>query len=82
MSDESKSCPKCSQPMQVGWVMEQHATTRYPNVWVEGSPEPSFLTLTKTKGKDLRMVLSYRCVGCGFLESYATHEWTGNVNPA
>ena len=81
MSDQSKTCPKCGQRMEVGFVLEQNLSYYCPSVWVEGSPEPSFWTITKVSGKTKRLVVSHRCVGCGYLESYATQEWTGKVNP-
>ncbi len=41
MSDQPKTCPKCKQPMELGFVLEQNLSNYCPSVWVEGSPEPS-----------------------------------------
>ncbi len=78
---ETRCCAKCGQWMQKGFIVEQNLTNYIPSVWVEGSPEPSFWTITKIAGKTKRLVVSYRCVECGYLESYATHEWKGKVDP-
>jgi len=67
--------------MQEGFVLEQNFSNYVPSVWVEGKPEPSFFTVTKVFGKTKRVVTSYRCAACGYLESYALKEWTGDVNP-
>ena len=80
MSDQPKTCPKCKQPMELGFVLEQNLSNYCPSVWVEGSPEPSFWTVTKVSGKTKRVVETHRCVGCGYLESYATHEWAGAMH--
>jgi hypothetical protein len=39
--------------------------------WVEGAPEKSFWSGTKTSGKKQVQVSTYRCPACGYLESYA-----------
>lgn len=43
MSDQPKTCPKCKQPMELGFVLEQNLSNYCPSVWVEGSPEPLLL---------------------------------------
>ena len=70
-------CPKCGGQMEVGFTVEMTQTTFLPTLWIEGEPERSFWTMTKIKGKKQRPVVSYRCRACGFLESYASKEWTG-----
>jgi len=63
--------------MEVGYTVKMTRSTFLPTLWVEGEPERSFWTMTKIKGKLNRPVVSYRCRACGFLESYASEEWTG-----
>lgn len=41
------------------------------SAWIEGSPEPSFWTGIQLKGRQRLLVTTYRCRGCGYLESYA-----------
>ena len=70
-------CPKCGGQMEVGYTLEMTKASNLPTLWIEGEPEPAYWSLTKIKGKRKRQIASYRCRACGFLESYATEEWTG-----
>ncbi len=69
---EPPKCAKCQSPMEEGFVLDlgDHDYQR-PSKWVSGPPEKSFWAGTKTKGKRQRQIRTFRCVGCGFLESYA-----------
>jgi hypothetical protein len=40
--------------------------------WIEGPPEKSFWFGVKVRGRERRTIRTFRCVKCGFLESYAT----------
>ncbi len=81
MSNKMRSCPKCGEAMEEGFILEQSSANYVPSVWVEGPPESSFWTITKVTGKRKRLTVTYRCVGCGYLESYANREWKGKVDP-
>ena len=61
-------CPKCGAEMEQGFILEHRKAVR----WIAGKPEPSILGDVRTSGEH-RHTESYRCVGCGYLESYA---WT------
>jgi len=61
-------CPKCGADMQEGFAL------RLPVRWIVGKPEKSFLGEIKAAGREQRHIESYRCVGCGYLESYATES--------
>ena len=67
----SKTCPKCSARMEQGFVREtkQHATS--VNVWVEGTPDRSFWTGIKTRGRKTLAIETWRCGRCAYLENYA-----------
>jgi hypothetical protein len=39
--------------------------------WVEGPPEYYWLKILKLRNRRRYAVESWRCTGCGFLESYA-----------
>ena len=54
--------------MQEGFTLEH----RLPVGWFAGKPETSFLGNIKAEGREHRHIESYRCVECGYLESYAT----------
>jgi predicted nucleic-acid-binding Zn-ribbon protein len=64
-------CPKCRSSMEEGFIKDESYGTTYPSQWVEGAPEKSFWTGLKTRGKDQVVVSTFRCVNCGYLESYA-----------
>jgi hypothetical protein len=58
--------------MEAGFVLDHEAhATMTQSAWIEGSPEPSFWTGIQLKGRQRLLVTTYRCRGCGYLESYA-----------
>ena len=61
--------------MELGFVVDHgdYGSLR-PSGWVEGEPVKSFWTGTRVSGKNQYAVKTYRCVGCGYLESYATEK--------
>ncbi len=68
--------------MQEGFILERNMLATYaPIVWVEGAPEPSLWTLTKVTKKTILSTVTYRCVGCGYVESYANAQCKANVKP-
>ena len=72
MDDNKSTCPKCSSEMETGFIAEFTLFGgRLQNNWVEGVTEKSSLSCVKVKGKKSYDVISYRCVSCGYLESYA-----------
>ncbi len=64
-------CPKCRKEMERGFLLDQAYGTAKASDWIKGPVERSFWTGVKTRGKERRSVVTYRCVGCGYLESYA-----------
>jgi hypothetical protein len=57
--------------MSDGFIKDEtHGAVRV-STWVEGPPEKSFWTGTRTAGKRLMPVTTFRCSLCGYLESYA-----------
>ncbi len=72
---ESMVCPKCGGEMEEGF--RPNHVARYcslPEQWMPGAPEPSFWFVTKIDSSRLRKIATFRCKGCGFLESYAREE--------
>jgi len=57
--------------MEEGFLLELMEGGKKPTEWIEGPPEKSFWVGVKTGGKEHRTVRTFRCVKCGFLESYA-----------
>ena len=68
---DSLNCSKCQSPMQPGYLLEEgHGNERSITAWVEGQPQKSFWMGLKTPREKLA-TRTYRCTGCGYLESYA-----------
>lgn len=67
-----EKCPKCGGRMVEGFVLDQSHGARLVSSWVSGKPEPAFWTGTKIRGREQFKIRSFRCVYCGFLESYAS----------
>jgi hypothetical protein len=58
--------------MEEGFLADRgDANMVKPARWVDGTPERSFWTGTKTRGKEQYRVTTFRCDRCGYLESYA-----------
>ena len=72
MADAPSNCPKCSAPMEEGFLAD-HLTElrRRPTEWVEGTPERSLFFGVRTGSKEKLPIISFRCTRCGYLEHYA-----------
>jgi len=74
--DTSRSCPKCQNKMAVGFVNMKSPgrivarTFEVIGTWIEGAPERGLFGVD-LRGKKSIEVATYRCAGCGYLESYA-----------
>lgn len=66
-----EKCPKCGGRMEEGFVLDQSHAARLVSCWVEGTPEMTFFGNAKIFDRTKRDIRSFRCVACGFLESYA-----------
>ncbi len=67
-------CLKCRERMQPGYLLEQgHANMRSSTTWSAGEPRKSFWMGLKA-ATDTYETRTYRCTGCGYLESYAHKE--------
>lgn len=69
-----KQCPKCSQPMQLGFVADKTRGSVDVGHWYEGAPKLTFLNGVKIDAVPSLPVGAYRCTGCGLLEFYALAE--------
>lgn len=65
----SNICPKCQGSMAVGFILDNSDNRRKVANWVEGQPVRSFWRGVKVGTK--HEIQTWRCVRCGFLESYA-----------
>lgn len=66
-------CAKCGRTMDLGLIIDRTNPTvaAKPATWMEGAPEKSFWFGLKTSGRVQHAVITFRCGGCGYLESYA-----------
>ena len=76
MNAETTRCPKCNGEMVQGFMFESHGPRRMVSSWVEGPPEKSFWQSAKVQAEKCVPVGTFRCSGCGCLESYARPEFT------
>ena len=79
MTKRNLKCPKCNAEMEEGFILDKGDSGALQSRWVEGEPEKTSLFGVKTtwfgvntSGKEILQVTTYRCTGCGFLESYAS----------
>ena len=71
MSDRAPACPRCGASMEPGYILDETYGKVGSEKWVEGEPQYSIWTGLKLRGKQRLQVTTYRCRGCGYLESYA-----------
>jgi hypothetical protein len=57
--------------MEEGFVLEYMPGGMVQTSWVEGPPQRSFWTGLKVERGTQHPITTYRCAGCGYLESYA-----------
>ena len=66
-------CSKCAGEMREGFLVETGLLSNPRPRWAEGRPTVHvFSGKVQTSDKDLRSVQTFRCIRCGYLESYAT----------
>jgi Domain of unknown function (DUF6487) len=71
MASRSFSCPRCGGSMEPGYMVDEGYGKKLVSTWVAGEPQKSFWTGIQLWGKERLQVATYRCRGCGYLESYA-----------
>ncbi len=65
----SSTCPKCTGPMEPGYVRDYFASNGYDvSVWSPGHMKVQLLPFSN--GKTIKVTV-FRCTKCGYLESYA-----------
>ena len=69
------TCPKCSCHMESGFMLDRAAGgANLQAKWVDGPPPtPSFWASGRVnmQGREPVPVTTFRCDGCGYLESFA-----------
>lgn len=70
--DDHAACPKCNGRMEEGFILDAaHLNSGRVSRWVAGPPSVSLYFEINISGRDQYPVQTYRCAGCGYLESYA-----------
>ncbi|MBS1790809.1 MAG: hypothetical protein JST85_24040 [Acidobacteria bacterium] len=71
MASSNPTCPKCKAAMEEGFLIDR-GDSNSSNVptWVGGLPDKRWWGL-KTSDKEKLQVITFRCIRCGYLESYA-----------
>ncbi len=69
------TCPKCGRTMVQGFVPDLNYQAVGISVWVEGPPQKSFWSGTDARWERSIPIATFRCSGCGYLESYARPEF-------
>lgn len=64
-------CHRCSSAMEPGFVVDHTYGAVETSTWASGRPEYSGWSGMKMKGRQCYNVVTYRCMRCGLLESYA-----------
>ncbi len=71
MTVNQSQCPKCRSQMEEGFIADHaHGNATTISQWIEGPPDDRWWGL-KTGDKEKLKVVTFRCVRCGYLESYA-----------
>ncbi len=68
-------CPKCTNEMVQGFVLDHMHHGQRVMQWAEGAPEKSFWS-GGTKSPESKIPIgAFRCRRCGYLEFYARAEF-------
>jgi len=71
MPKSSPVCPKCQRPMERGYIADVGRNKVIQGRWSRGEPIRNFFGGIKWREKETIPVVTYRCTGCDYLESYA-----------
>ncbi len=72
------NCSKCSGNMEKGFIADytygSSDSTIVQNRWVEGEYKTNWTGAAKLKDQKKFIMTTFRCVNCGYLESFAVEE--------
>lgn len=71
MAEQPPVCGSCDQRMEQGFTLDHGYGAVFTSAWVAGTPRWSRWLGLRLKGRDKLPVTTFRCPGCGRLESYA-----------
>jgi hypothetical protein len=68
----SYQCSKCKSDMEEGFLLEKgDGGILSSETWVAGKPEKSLFFGVSLKGKAVYDIKTFRCIACGYLDSFA-----------
>jgi hypothetical protein len=65
------ACPRCDQPLQGGFVLNNTGKGLSVSEWIEGAPEKNFWTGIKTSGRRRIRMYAWRCPACAEVRFFA-----------
>ena len=70
------ACPRCAKWMEKGYVLDISYGGAFQSSWVPGEPAEKRPILGAERGIKIpklqrQKIVTYRCTGCGYLESFA-----------
>jgi predicted nucleic-acid-binding Zn-ribbon protein len=65
------ACPKCKHQMVEGFIPEFKETHIPGHRWAPGKPRIRYFSAFNVNPRKTIPITMYRCVSCGYLESYA-----------
>jgi hypothetical protein len=78
MLKQSVECLRCKRAMEAGFLVDHGYGVVYPAAWIAGVAEWNWWRGLNLKRRDKMPVTTFRCPGCGLLESYAERgKWPG-----
>ena len=72
MNDKELIGPKCGKTMEEGFIVDCIYGGAVQSRWMKGKPQKSFWTKIKIRKSELVPIATYRCIACGYLESYVS----------
>lgn len=64
-------CSKCGRTMEKGFIVDGRRNGAMQSRWTLGDAARGFFASFKIQRAASQPVVTFRCTGCGFLESYA-----------
>lgn len=80
MGEHKPDCAECGGATDEGFIIDKTQSAFMAERWIKGEPPesnrgPNFAGVEySAKGRECRLVRTFRCVDCGFLKSYAIEE--------
>lgn len=77
---DHKSCSKCAGNMEEGFVADftegQSDWSAHQSLWVKGDIKKNWIGMSKLKAQKKYKISTFRCINCGYLESFALEQVT------